>query len=144
MDTKTKLLSIIFSFRNEEGNIEPLVKRISLTMKEIKNWKYELIFVNDDSTDKSEKILINLQKNNPIKIINMSRNFGVDPCVLAGFRNCSGDAIIYLHSTNKILLNLFPNSLKSLRRVMRLFTQSELKGKVRENLECLSQALLIG
>ena len=62
MDTKTKLLSIIFSFRNEEGNIEPLVKRISLTMKEIKNWKYELIFVNDDSTDKSEKILINLQK----------------------------------------------------------------------------------
>ena len=64
MDTKTKLLSIIFSFRNEEGNIEPLVKRISLTMKEIKNWKYELIFVNDDSTDKSEKILINLQKNN--------------------------------------------------------------------------------
>ena len=51
-----KLLSIVFSFRNEEGNIEPLVKRISTTMDEIKNWKYELIFVNDDSTDKSEKI----------------------------------------------------------------------------------------
>ncbi len=108
MDTKTKLLSIIFSFRNEEGNIEPLVKRISLTMKEIKNWKYELIFVNDDSTDKSEKILINLQKNNPIKIINMSRNFGVDPCVLAGFRNCSGDAIIYLHSDQQDPPELIP------------------------------------
>ncbi len=84
-----KLLSIVFSFRNEEGNIEPLVKRISDTMEKIENWKYELIFVNDDSTDDSEKILINLQKNNPIRIINMSRKFGVDPCVLARFRNCS-------------------------------------------------------
>ena len=44
-----KLLSIVFSFRNEEGNIEPLVKRISDTMQKIENWKYELIFVNDDS-----------------------------------------------------------------------------------------------
>ena len=93
-----KLLSIVFSFRNEEGNIDPLVKRISTTMEKIDNWDYELIFVNDDSTDKSEEILLNLQKNHPIKIINMSRNFGIDPCVLAGFRNCSGDAIIYLHT----------------------------------------------
>ena len=92
-----KLLSIVFSFRNEEGNIEPLVKRISTTMEKIENWKYELIFVNDDSTDKSEQILIDLQKNYPIKLINMSRNFGVDPCVIAGFKNAKGDAIVYLH-----------------------------------------------
>ena len=93
-----KLLSIVFSFRNEEGNIEPLIKRISTTMEKIENWKYELIFVNDDSTDKSEQILLDLQKSYPIKLINMSRNFGIDPCVLAGFRNSSGDAIIYLHT----------------------------------------------
>ncbi len=93
-----KLLSIVFSFRNEEGNIEPLVKRISTTMDKIKNWKYELIFVNDDSTDKSEQILLDLQKNYPIKLINMSRNFGIDPCVLAGFKNSSGDVVIYLHT----------------------------------------------
>ena len=93
-----KLLSIVLSFRNEAGNIEPLVKRISTTMQKIENWKYEIIFVNDDSTDNSEEILVHLQKNYPIKIINMSRNFGIDPCVLAGFRNCSGDAIVYLHS----------------------------------------------
>ena len=93
-----KLLSIVFSFRNEEGNIKPLVKRISKTMEKIENWKYELIFVNDDSTDKSEQILIELQKNFPIRLINMSRNFGVDPCVIAGFKNAKGDAIVYLHS----------------------------------------------
>ena len=107
-----KLLSIIFSFRNEEGNIEPLVKRISISMKEINNWKYELIFVNDDSNDKSEQILLDLQKNYPIKIINMSRNFGVDPCVLAGFRNASGDAIIYLHSDLQDPPEIIPELIK--------------------------------
>ena len=107
-----KLLSIIFSFRNEEGNIEPLVKRISKSMKEINNWKYELIFVNDDSNDKSEQILLDLQKNYPIKIINMSRNFGIDPCVLAGFRNCDGDAIIYLHTDQQDPPEIIPSLIK--------------------------------
>jgi len=107
-----KLLSIIFSFRNEEGNIKPLVKRISTAMEKIQNWKYELIFVNDDSTDKSEQILLELQKNYPIKLINMSRNFGIDPCVLAGFRNSSGDAIIYLHTDQQDPPELIPDLIK--------------------------------
>ena len=107
-----KLLSIVFSFRNEEGNIEPLVKRISTTMEKIENWKYELIFVNDDSTDKSEQILIDLQKNYPIKLINMSRNFGIDPCVLAGFRNSSGDAVIYLHTDQQDPPEIIPDLIK--------------------------------
>ena len=107
-----KLLSIVFSFRNEEGNIEPLEKRISTTMDEIKNWKYELIFVNDDSTDKSEKILLDLQKNYPIKIINMSRKFGVDPCVLAGFRHAEGEAVVYLHTDLQDPPELIPDLLK--------------------------------
>ena len=107
-----KLLSIVFSFRNEEGNIEPLVKRISSTMEKIENWKYELIFVNDDSTDKSEQILIDLQKNYPIKLINMSRNFGIDPCVLAGFRNSSGDAIIYLHTDQQDPPEIIPDLIR--------------------------------
>ena len=93
-----KLLSIVFSFRNEEGNIRELIERVHSCLEKIPNWEYEAIFVNDDSTDNSEKILLELQKIYPIRIINMSRNFGIDPCVLAGFRNAKGDAIIYLHS----------------------------------------------
>ena len=107
-----KLLSIVFSFRNEEGNIEPLVKRISTTMEKVENWNYEIIFVNDDSKDSSEKILVKLQKDYPIKIINMSRNFGIDPCVLAGFRNSSGDAIVYLHSDQQDPPEIIPQLIK--------------------------------
>ena len=107
-----KLLSVVFSFRNEEGNIQKLVERVHGSLKDSSNWKYELIFVNDDSTDKSENILLKLQKDYPIKIINMSRNFGVDPCVLAGFRHATGEAVIYLHTDLQDPPELIPDMLK--------------------------------
>ena len=107
-----KLLSVVFSFRNEEGNIKELVDRINISLEKLTNWNYELIFVNDDSTDNSESILLNLQKKYPIRIINMSRNFGVDPCVLAGFRNAKGDAIVYLHTDLQDPPEIIPDLIK--------------------------------
>ena len=107
-----KLLSVVFSFRNEEGNIKELVERVHNSLQNSSSWKYELIFVNDDSTDDSENILLKLQKNYPIKIINMSRKFGVDPCVLAGFRNAEGEAIVYLHTDLQDPPELIPDLLK--------------------------------
>ena len=107
-----KLLSIVFSFRNEEGNLKELIERVDLSVKKSLNWKYELIFVNDDSNDNSEKILLELQKQYPIRIINMSRNFGVDPCVLAGFRDAKGDAIVYLHTDLQDPPELIPELIK--------------------------------
>ena len=47
-----KLLSIVFSFRNEEGNIKPLVKRISTTMEKIENF----------STKKANKVSENYEQ----------------------------------------------------------------------------------
>ena len=107
-----KLLSIVFSFRNEEGNIKELIERINKSLNILKDWSYEIIFVNDDSTDNSEKILLDLQKDNPIKIINMSRNFGVDPCVIAGFRHAKGDAVVYLHTDLQDPPELIPKLVK--------------------------------
>mgnify|MGYP003690819791 CR=1 FL=1 len=43
-----KLLSIVFSFRNEEGNIKELIERINKSLNILKDWSYEIIFVNDD------------------------------------------------------------------------------------------------
>ncbi|MBD1164135.1 glycosyltransferase family 2 protein, partial [Pelagibacterales bacterium SAG-MED11] len=93
-----KLISFVFSFRNEEKNLNELIKRVHEEVKKLKNYNYELIFVNDDSDDNSEIILKDLQKNFPITIINMSRTFGVGPCVLAGFKHTSGDCIVYMDS----------------------------------------------
>jgi glycosyltransferase involved in cell wall biosynthesis len=107
-----KLISIIFSFKNEEKNLDELIKRIQTTFSKIDSYKYELIFVNDCSDDKSEKILLELQKNNPITIINMTRTFGVGPCVLAGFREAKGDAIIYMDSDLQDPPEIIPDLIK--------------------------------
>lgn len=88
------LLSLVFSFRNEEENIPDLVRRVDAAVTGIEGVKYEMVFVNDDSTDRSLELLLDLQKRYPIKIINMSRRFGVTPCVLAGFSHAGGDAVI--------------------------------------------------
>ena len=93
-----KLISFVFSFKNEEKNLKELIERVDKTIKKVGSYKYELIFVNDNSHDSSENILEDLQKSYPITIINMSRTFGVGPCVLAGFKHVTGDLVIYMDS----------------------------------------------
>tara|TARA_E500000178_G_scaffold318058_1_gene339115 strand:+ start:2396 stop:3355 length:960 start_codon:yes stop_codon:yes gene_type:complete len=106
---KVNLVSIIFSFRNEENNIDELVKRTSIALK---MFPYEMIFVNDNSNDKSLDILSKLMSTHPIKIINMSRRFGVTPCVIAGLQHAKGDAIVYLDSDLQDPPELIPTLIK--------------------------------
>lgn len=92
------LVSVVFSFRNEESNIHELINRVRNVLLKA-NMEYELIFVNDDSTDKSLEILKQQREEDKnIKIISMSRCFGVSPCVLAGMEYSSGDAVVYMDS----------------------------------------------
>jgi len=90
------LISVVLSFRNEAGNIGPLVDRLD-AMFAHEDVQYELVFVNDASTDDSLRILLERRAANPkIKILNMSRRFGVAECVLAGLSASSGDAVVYM------------------------------------------------
>ena len=90
------LLSVIFSFRNEEDVLDALIERLRKTLDPLE-LDYELIFVNDASTDGSLELLIGMtDADRRIKIINMSRRFGVAPCVMAGFRHAKGDAVVYM------------------------------------------------
>ena len=61
-----KLISLVFSFRNEEKNLSELVDRIKSTFENLSDFNYEIIFVNDASDDNSECVLESLQINNPI------------------------------------------------------------------------------
>ena len=56
MENRKKLISVVFSFRNEEKNIEELLKRTHNTISKLTNYNYELIFVNDNSNDNSLKL----------------------------------------------------------------------------------------
>jgi glycosyltransferase involved in cell wall biosynthesis len=94
------LLSIVFSFRNEENNLEELLTRVEKMFIGSLSSRYslELIFVNDASEDNSIEILMKNSKNLPIKILNMSRRFGVGPCVIAGLEFSKGDVLVYMDS----------------------------------------------
>jgi len=102
---KNTKLSVIFSFRNEQEVLPELIKRTCSVLDQEKINKrissYELIFVNDASTDRSLQLLLKeAQKNNAIRIINLSRRFGPSPSVgvMAGMSLSSGDAVIYMDS----------------------------------------------
>jgi glycosyltransferase involved in cell wall biosynthesis len=94
-------VSVVFSFWNEEQVLPELVRRMRAVFADLivdrQVAGYELIFVNDASTDRSEQILREAaDEGGDIRIVNMSRNFGVSPCVLAGMQMARGDAVIYM------------------------------------------------
>ena len=100
---KVPNLSVVVSFFNEEAVLSELIRRLRKVLsEECKKGiltDYELIFVNDASTDTSESILLQeANGHNDIKIITMSRNFGVSPCVIAGMKYSSGDLVVYMDS----------------------------------------------
>jgi dolichol-phosphate mannosyltransferase len=77
-------LSVVIPVFNEEKNIEELYNRLKNTIEEL-GLTYELVFVNDGSTDGSFEIIASLSENNPnIKYIDLSRNFGHQIAVTAG------------------------------------------------------------
>jgi polyisoprenyl-phosphate glycosyltransferase len=96
MNTSTPLISVVLSFRNEELIIPEMIRRLQAVFRPLPV-RYEIIFVNDDSTDRSLELLLEQRAKDPnIKIINTARRFGVTPCVLAGFDHAKGDAVIHM------------------------------------------------
>lgn len=88
------ILSVIVPVYNEENNISPLLKRL---VPSIKKCQYEIIFVNDGSSDKTdETIKKQIEKNKNIKLISFNRNFGHQMALSAGYKNAKGDAVISL------------------------------------------------
>ncbi len=94
------LVSVIFNFKNEEKNISTLISRTKKTFEDqrLVDCDFELVFVNDASTDNSVKEIIQNSSEISIAIVNMSRNFGRWPCLVAGVKNAKGDVLIYLDS----------------------------------------------
>ena len=83
-------LSIIIPAYNEEDNIIELNKKLNNTLKEL---DYELMYIDDGSTDKTLEKIKEISNNNKIKYISFSKNFGKDAAIYAGLKNSNGDYI---------------------------------------------------
>lgn len=87
------MLSLVIPIFNEEKLVDELVKR---TISSIESFiaDYEVIFVDDGSTDHSlEKILLWQKMNNHIKILSLSKNFGHQAAYTAGLEHSKGDLV---------------------------------------------------
>lgn len=88
------LISVVFSFRNEEDVLHELIRRLDAAFDEA-DVDAEYIFVNDDSTDGSRALLEEyVAQGSRVRLINMANRFGVNPCFHAGIRASKGDAVV--------------------------------------------------
>lgn len=92
------LLSIITPVFNEQDNINAHYQELTQVLSKLKYFKnYEIIFINDGSTDNSINILKSLsEKDKKLKIINFTRNFGHEAATTAGINNANGNAIVII------------------------------------------------
>ena len=90
-----KKISIIIPAFNEEGNIAQFIEKLQYIFDE--KYQYEVIFVNDGSTDKTlEKLKDVSQLYDWCGFISLSRNFGHQYALKAGLDSCTGDCMISL------------------------------------------------
>ena len=93
-------VSVILSFFNEASVLAELIRRLRAVLRGLEATQtirgYELVFVNDSSTDRSLGILRDAFVEQDIVIVTTSRNFGVSECVLAGMEQACGDVVIYM------------------------------------------------
>ncbi len=91
---RDQLISVVVPVFNEMKNIPVLYTEL---IKVLKNFEYEIIFVNDGSEDLSEKTIKLLNtKDKRVKLINLSRNFGHQVAITCGLDFSTGDAAIII------------------------------------------------
>jgi glycosyltransferase involved in cell wall biosynthesis len=90
------MISIVIPLLNEEGNLELLHQKLTGTLAEV-GQPYEIIFINDGSTDNSAQVLQTLfEGDSAVHVIHFQQNFGKTAGLTAGFRHSRGDIIITL------------------------------------------------
>jgi len=93
---KPQLLSVVIPIHNEEPSILPLYDRLTAVMESLHR-PYEILFVDDASTDRSFDLLANLVETDlRLKVIRLRRNFGQTAALSAGFDEAQGDIVISL------------------------------------------------
>ena len=87
-------LSVVIPLYNESSIINELYERLTQSLGFLTQ-DYEILFVDDGSTDNTLSLLLNLRKTDKkVKIISLSRNFGHQAAYIAGMRNAKGDCIV--------------------------------------------------
>lgn len=88
------MISIIIPMKNEALSLKNLFDELLFQLMKLP-FSFEIIAVNDGSSDNTLELLLDYKQNIPqLKILNLSRNFGKEAALYAGFEHCIGDCAI--------------------------------------------------
>ena len=108
-----KKISIIIPAYNEEESIPYLEKRLVTLMDNIKDYEFEILFINDGSKDKTLELIKDLRKKDErFCYVNFSRNFGKETAMIAGLDYATGDAVIIIDADLQDPPELIPELIK--------------------------------
>ncbi|UQS84607.1 glycosyltransferase family 2 protein [Apilactobacillus apisilvae] len=112
METNQELISIVLPVFNEESGIQNTIEILQRFIA-YQPEKYELIFVDDGSKDKSADIIKKQKEKYPtIKLIEFSRNFGHQLAITAGIKYAKGNAVIVMDADLQDPPSVIPNMIK--------------------------------
>lgn len=109
---ENKKISIVIPAYNEEGNIPLIYARLKDLLSSLP-CAYEIVFVNDGSTDRTEEEIEKIEgQDKNVRAIEFSRNFGKECATSAGVRAASGDACILIDADLQHPVEIIPEFLK--------------------------------
>ena len=108
-------LSIVLPCYNEEGNVKKISEKIiGLFDKDLSNYNYEIIFIDNDSKDNTRELIRDICKSNKnVKAIFNAKNFGQFNSPYYGLLQASGDAVISMASDFQDPVELIPEFVKA-------------------------------
>lgn len=108
-----KKISIIIPAYNEEESLPILYDRINNLMSTMKNYEFEILFINDGSKDKTLEIIKEIRQNDQrICYVDFSRNFGKEIAMMAGLDYATGDCVIFMDADLQDPPELIPELVK--------------------------------
>lgn len=93
-DNKTLAISCVIPFYNEQAHLISLIEALQTTLKTLTE-HYEILFIDDGSTDHSSDIIMNSTEQS-VKLLQFSRNFGKEAALMAGLQHSQGQVVIML------------------------------------------------
>ena len=108
-----KKISVLIPCHNEEKSLPLLYPELVKLMDSTPNYQWELMFVNDGSTDGTLELLRQLrQQDQRVNFVDLSRNFGKEAAMLAGFDYVTGDCMVIIDADLQDPPELIPEMIK--------------------------------
>jgi len=108
-----KKVSVVVPMYYEEEVANECYNRLAKVLKNIQNYEYEIVFVNDGSKDKTLEILEEIaSQDKNVKILSFARNFGHQAAVTAGIKYVTGDSVVIIDADLQDPPELIPDMLK--------------------------------